>query len=29
MENMSNVPVGRPKARWGHCMDMPFGKLST
>lgn len=26
MENMSDVPVGLPKARWGHRMDMPFGK---
>jgi len=26
MENMSDVPIGLPKARWGHRMDMPFGK---
>lgn len=26
IENMSNVPIGLPKARWGHRMDMPFGK---
>jgi acetyl-CoA C-acetyltransferase len=25
MENMSDVPIGLPKARWGHRMDMPFG----
>ena len=26
MENMSDVPIGLPKARWGYRMDMPFGK---
>jgi acetyl-CoA C-acetyltransferase len=26
MENMSDVPIGLPNARWGHRMDMPFGK---
>lgn len=26
MENMSDVPIALPKARWGHRMDMPFGK---
>ncbi len=26
MENMSDVPIGLTKARWGHRMDMPFGK---
>ena len=26
MENMSDVPIALPKARWGHRMDMPYGK---
>jgi acetyl-CoA C-acetyltransferase len=26
MENMSDVPIGLPKARWGYRMDMPYGK---
>ncbi len=26
MENMSDVPISLPKARWGYRMDMPYGK---
>ncbi len=26
MENMSDAPIALPNARWGHRMDMPFGK---
>ena len=26
MENMSDVPIALPKARFGHRMDMPYGK---
>nr|HOO46833.1 acetyl-CoA C-acetyltransferase [Deltaproteobacteria bacterium] len=26
LENMSDVPIALPNARWGHRMDMPFGK---
>ena len=26
MENMSDVPIALPKARWGYRMDMPYGK---
>ena len=26
MENMSNVPIALPAARWGYRMDMPYGK---
>lgn len=26
MENMSNAPIALPAARWGHRMDMPYGK---
>lgn len=28
MENMSDVPIALPKARWGYRMDMPFGKTA-
>ncbi len=28
MENMSDAPIALPKARWGHRMDMPFGKTT-
>jgi acetyl-CoA C-acetyltransferase len=28
MENMSDAPIALPKARWGHRMDMPFGKTA-
>ena len=26
MENMSDVPIALPKARWGYRMDMPYGQ---
>ncbi|HWR68509.1 MAG TPA: acetyl-CoA C-acetyltransferase [Desulfomonilia bacterium] len=26
MENMSDVPIALPRARWGYRMDMPFGQ---
>ena len=26
MENMSDIPIALPKARFGHRMDMPYGK---
>ncbi|HHO76188.1 MAG TPA: acetyl-CoA C-acetyltransferase [Deltaproteobacteria bacterium] len=26
LENMSDAPIALPNARWGHRMDMPFGK---
>jgi acetyl-CoA C-acetyltransferase len=28
MENMSNVPYGLPKARWGYRMNMPYGQVT-
>ncbi|MEN6466790.1 MAG: acetyl-CoA C-acetyltransferase [Syntrophaceae bacterium] len=28
MENMSNVPMALPDARWGYRMNMPFGKVT-
>lgn len=28
MENMSDAPIALPNARWGHRMDMPFGKTA-
>ncbi len=28
MENMSSVPIALPNARWGHRMDMPYGKTT-
>lgn len=28
MENMSDVPIALPKARWGHRMDMPYGQTT-
>ncbi len=28
MENMSMVPFGLPKARWGYRMNMPFGEIT-
>jgi acetyl-CoA C-acetyltransferase len=28
MENMSDAPIALPNARWGHRMDMPFGKTT-
>ncbi len=28
MENMRDVPIALPNARWGHRMDMPYGKTA-